>query len=231
MEGALPGGASTSPATGKRVVPTAPLVEEELIARSGYRVIVGLDEAGRGSWAGPVAAAAVILPYDRPDILQVLAGVRDSKLLTPLSRGRLYDLIVEHALAFAVAMVPNTEIDRLNILEATREAMRRALADLHVRPDFLLLDAVRLDDAGVPQWPLVGGDRRSLSVAAASILAKVTRDRYMADAEARYPGFRFGSHKGYGTVGHQQELQRGGPTDFHRQSFTPIRRLVAGLGL
>lgn len=231
MTGATDAGAFALPATGRRAGATAPLVEEELVARLGYRVIAGLDEAGRGSWAGPVAAAAVVLPYDRPDILRVLAGVRDSKLLTPLARARLYDLLIEHALAFSVALVPNTQIDQLNILNATREAMRRSLADLHVRPDFLLLDAVRLEGVGVPQWPLVGGDRRSLSVAAASILAKVARDRYMADAEARYPGFRFSSHKGYGTERHQQELQRCGPTDFHRQSFTPIRRLVAGLGI
>jgi len=215
----------------RRVVQTAPLIEEQALLRLGYRSIAGMDEAGRGSWAGPVVAAAVILPLDEPELSRRLVGVRDSKLLTAMSRARLFDIIQQHAVDVSVAMASPADVDRMNVLEATKLAMRQALAGLSCTADCLLLDAVRLDGVPLPQWPIVGGDRRSLTVAAASIVAKVTRDRYMLEAQTHYPDFRFGSHKGYGTAGHQAELQRSGPSNLHRRSFAPIRRLIEGMPL
>jgi ribonuclease HII len=210
---------------------TAPLTEEHLLRDLGYRRIAGIDEAGRGSWAGPVVAAVVVLSLDTPDLMQALAGVRDSKLLTAFARERLFDVITRRAAAYAVSAVPADEVDRLNVLQATRVAMRTCLRELNHTPDCILLDAVRLDGTETPQWSLVGGDRRSLSIAAASILAKVSRDRLMVAEQQRFPQFSFGAHKGYGTALHQEELRLAGPCEIHRRSFAPIRRIVSGLGI
>lgn len=187
--------------------------------RCGYRCIVGLDEAGRGPLAGPVVAAAVVLPAR-----SAIAGLNDSKLVMPEDRERLYDLILKRAVAVSVGVATPREIDDLNILEATRVAMRRALRDAPVVPDFLLLDAVRLPGVGVPQRPIIKGDQVSVSIAAASIVAKVTRDRLMVQLHHAWPHYNFLSHKGYGTPEHLRLLDHYGPSPIHRLTFAPVRR-------
>lgn len=177
--------------------------------------MAGLDEAGRGPLAGPVVAAAVVLgPFADPRL-------DDSKKLAPARRELLYGLIVRHAAAWAVGVVDHATVDRVNPLEASRRAMRLALLALPVRPDYLLLDAVSLEGAG-PQLPLVHGDALSASIAAASILAKVTRDRLMRQYDVLYPGYGFARHKGYGTALHLARLASLGPCPIHRLSYAPL---------
>lgn len=190
----------------------------------GYSRVAGLDEAGRGSWAGPVSAAVVVLPPDAA-IAQLLAPVRDSKLLTPLARERCYDLIVQHAVGYGVGLVAAEEIDRIGILPATRRAMHLALDALAQSPDALLIDALRLPQIPLPQEPLIKGDRFCLSIAAASILAKVTRDRWMVALDEALPGYRFARHKGYGTRAHAAALRALGSSPQHRHSFAPVRAI------
>lgn len=189
-------------------------VYESKARQEGFRLPAGIDEAGRGPLAGPVMAAAVILDPGRP-----IYGLNDSKKLTPARRDKLYDQICQQAVAWQVALVDAGQIDELNILQATCLAMREAVAGLAVRPDLLLIDAVKLTGTGVPVWPIVRGDALSNSVAAASILAKVTRDRLMEALDAVYPGYGFAQHKGYGTASHYEALLRLGPTPIHRRSF------------
>jgi len=198
-----------------------PTDEFELEARRcGYRRIAGLDEAGRGPLAGPVIAAAVILPTRCR-----LSGVDDSKQLSEAERDRLYDLIVGRAVAIGVGSASEQEIDRSNILEATRLAMHRAVAGLSSSPDFLLLDAITLPGSQLPFRSIIKGDALSLSIAAASIVAKVTRDRLMADYHRRYPEYNFLSHKGYGTAEHLLRLSEHGPSPIHRRTFAPVAQL------
>jgi ribonuclease HII len=189
--------------------------------------VAGLDEAGRGAWAGPVVAAAVILPADGPRILQHLAGVRDSKLLTALQRERLFQVIQDQAVAWAVGVVPPEEIDRLGIVPATRQAMGLALRALSSPATYLLIDHLSLPDVSVPQHSLPKGDRQVLSIAAASIVAKVSRDRLMVELEAQYPGYGLAQHKGYGTPQHRCALAQLGASRIHRMSFAPLRALSA----
>lgn len=199
-------------------------LEVELWA-AGYRRVAGLDEAGRGAWAGPVVAAAVILPPD-PDALAPLLGrVDDSKCLSPEVRERLYDLIRAHALAVGVGSVPADEIDRVGIVPATKAAMIQAAGALTSTPDFLLLDYLTLPGVPWPQRGLPHGDALSLSIAAASIIAKVTRDRLMITLDSACPGYGFAQHKGYGTAGHRAALGRLGPCPLHRLSFRPVAEL------
>ncbi|NLG29382.1 MAG: ribonuclease HII [Chloroflexi bacterium] len=186
--------------------------------------MAGLDEAGRGSWAGPVAAAVAILPPGVA-IAADLAPVRDSKLLSPRVRERCFDLIVAHALDYGVGMASAEEIDRLGILPCTRLAMQRALAALRRPPEALLVDALRLPQVDLPQEALVHGDRLCLSIAAASILAKVSRDRLMQALDDEFPGYGLARHKGYGTRLHQQALRARGSTPLHRHSFAPVRAI------
>jgi ribonuclease HII len=211
----------------KRSNVTASLSVEQQHLAAGRRVIAGLDEAGRGTWAGPVAAAAVCLPLERDDLLTTLRGVRDSKQMTPLQRTRLADVIQATARAWSVGSASSAEVDKLGIVGATRLAMRRALDDLRVKPDFLLLDGFAWDDMPIPQQHLVKGDSLSLSIAAASVLAKVWRDAYMTALDATYPHYHFGAHKGYGTAAHQTALQAYGPTPEHRMNFKPLLKLNA----
>lgn len=189
--------------------------------RRGYRLVAGADEAGRGPLAGPVVAAAVILPRRF-----ALPGLNDSKQVAEEKRERLYEAITARALAWGVGQASAEEIDDLNILEATRLAMGRAIRALSVRPDFLLTDALALPDVPVPQRPIVKGDGLSLSIAAASILAKVTRDRVMADCHRRFPRYHFHVHKGYPTPEHLKLLAEHGPCDIHRRSFRPVQDIV-----
>ncbi|MBE3558428.1 MAG: ribonuclease HII [Ktedonobacteraceae bacterium] len=196
----------------------------------GYCFVAGLDEAGRGCLAGPVVAAAVMLPlHDTVAITERLARVNDSKLLTCGQRERLYEVITQQAISFGVGIGPVELIDKRNILQATRQAMRDALAQLSPPPQALLLDAVELRDIALPQRAIIKGDRLCLSIAAASIIAKVTRDRLMLELHKQYPDYGFDRHKGYGTPAHLEAIQCYGITPHHRRSFSPIRELCYGL--
>lgn len=203
-------------------LPRPTLVEEAALWRRGYRNVAGLDEAGRGAWAGPVVAAAVVLPPDPGWLRQRLAGVRDSKTLSPAEREALFPEILRVAVAVGVGMAGPEEIDALGIVPATRLAMERALKALAVTPDALIIDALTLA-VPLPQRVIVQADARCLSVAAASIVAKVTRDRWMVEMDRLYPGYGFAGHKGYGTPAHRQALREHGPCPIHRRSFAPVR--------
>lgn len=183
----------------------------------GLRLVAGVDEVGRGPLAGPVVAAAVIL-----DPARRIAGLRDSKLLTEVQRKRLAEEIWAKALAIGLGEADSVTIDRINILEATRLAMRQALMRLPDPPQLILIDAVRLPALSYPQRAIIKGDRRSASIAAASIVAKVHRDRLMAEWDRHYPGYGFAEHKGYGTSIHQAALRRYGPCPLHRRSFRGV---------
>ncbi|MBI2345478.1 MAG: ribonuclease HII [Deltaproteobacteria bacterium] len=189
--------------------------ERRLWSRS-IQHIAGIDEVGRGSLAGPVVAAAVILPIECD-----LPGVDDSKRLSPAARARCYDLIVMRALAYGIGRIEAHEIDRVNIVKATCRAMEQAVSLLALQPQHLLIDGRQPIQTQIPQTCIVNGDRLSLSVAAASIIAKVTRDRWMEGYELSYPAFHFGAHKGYGTTRHMAELMEHGCTPLHRRSFSP----------
>jgi ribonuclease HII len=172
-----------------------------------------------------VVAAAAILPLAE-DCLRVFAGVRDSKQLSAAQRERLYAVILERAVGVGVGVVSVEWIDRYNILRATRLAMQQALAGLPVRPTYLLLDALKLPAVRLPQLALIKGDARCLSIAAASVVAKVARDRLMLALDEQYPGYGFARHKGYGTLEHQRALARLGPSPAHRRTFAPVRALL-----
>jgi ribonuclease HII len=191
---------------------------EESARICGFRLIAGLDEAGRGPLAGPVVAAAVILP--RRCSFQ---GLQDSKLLTESQREHLYDDIADRALGWSVGLATEKEIDRLNILGATRLAFSRAIEGLSPQPDFLLLDAMRLARVPISQQAIIKGDRLSVSIAAASVIAKVSRDRLMLKYHDQYPQYQFHIHKGYPTPGHLKLLAHFGPCECHRQSFRPVQ--------
>jgi len=197
---------------------------ERLAWQQGYVRLAGIDEAGRGPLAGPVVAAACVLDPERPPIL----GLNDSKKLTPASRSRLYQQIIEQALDWHIGMADPTMIDQINILQATCQAMREAVMGLKRSPDLLLIDAVRLNGISMPVWPIIRGDALSVSIAAASILAKVTRDRLMDEYECQYPGYGFAQHKGYGTAAHYEALMKLGPSPIHRLSF--LRSVADKLG-
>lgn len=204
-----------------------PTLELELAVReeTGASYVVGVDEAGRGAVAGPVVAAAVILPLDAPERLQHLDAVNDSKQLTPQKREALFALIVEHALAYGIGSTPAAAIDEMGILPANAQAMKAALRQLDPPGDYLLIDGrMRLQGIALPQRAVIRGDSLSLSIAAASILAKVARDRHMIDQDGRYPLYGFARHKGYCTAQHVAALEEHGPCPIHRHSFAPIRR-------
>lgn len=202
------------------------LVYEQRYWASGYRLVAGLDEAGRGALAGPVVAAAIILSPDGRHEALLAAGVRDSKQLTPQRRERLFGLICQQAEAWAVGLVAASEIDRLGIVPATQQAMALALQRLPLPPEALLIDCMYLPEQALPQQPIVHGDQLSLSIAAASILAKVTRDRMLISYESAYPGYGFARHKGYGTAAHRAALAQLGPCALHRCSFRPVREVL-----
>jgi ribonuclease HII len=203
------------------------LDHEQRLWAGGYCSVAGLDEAGRGAWAGPVVAAAVILPPGDPALARHLLGVRDSKQLTPARREALLETIQQHALAWGVGAVPPAGIDELGIVPATRKAMCLALQALSPPADYLLIDYLRLPEVALPQTSLPKGDARILSIAAASIVAKVSRDRMMVELDAQYPGYGFGRHKGYGTAQHRAALTALGPSPAHRLSFAPLRSVAA----
>ncbi len=181
---------------------------------ASYGHICGIDEVGRGPLAGPVVAAAVILPPDCG-----ILYINDSKKLSEKKREELYPLIMEQALAVGIGQASPERIDEINILQATYEAMREAIHKLSIRPDILLNDAVEIPEVDIVQVPIIKGDAKSISIAAASIVAKVTRDRMMIEYDAAMPEYGFASNKGYGTAAHIAALKANGPTEIHRKSF------------
>ncbi|MDR3287994.1 MAG: ribonuclease HII [Peptococcaceae bacterium] len=199
------------------------LVEEKKLWRQGVQWIAGIDEAGRGPLAGPVYAAACVLPEKF-----ALPGLNDSKKLSESRREQLFREIQEQALFYSVSSADAAEIDRLNILEASKLAMQRAVAALAVAPQYLLIDAVSLSAINIPQLALIGGDGLSASIAAASILAKVSRDRFMHELHQQYPAYGFDKHKGYPTLEHRQALARLGVCPFHRRTYAPVREILSG---
>ncbi len=199
--------------------------KEAALLTQGFSFIAGIDEAGRGAWAGPVVAAAVIFPPPSPALLSALAPVRDSKLLTARRRETVFSLIHTHALSIGVGVASPGLIARANIVGATRTAMTRAVQQLSPQPQFLLIDALRLSEVGIPQESFFKAESISLSVAAASIIAKVTRDRLMVLLAEKYPEYGFERHKGYGTKHHRAALMQYGACRIHRFSFAPIKNL------
>ena len=187
---------------------------EQKYYAQGLQLVCGVDEAGRGPLAGPVCAAAVILPANLE-----IPGLNDSKKLTDKKRRDLFPVIQEKAIAYGIAMADHAEVDEINILQATFLAMERALQQLSVRPEIALIDGNREKDFGLPVETIVHGDSRSASIAAASVLAKVTRDDYMLQMAEVYPGYGFEVHKGYGTKAHYAALESLGPSPIHRMTF------------
>ncbi len=180
----------------------------------GYKYICGVDEAGRGPLAGPVFAAAVILPWDYE-----IDGVNDSKKLSEKKREKLFDEIIEHALAYSIQSRDNFVIDEINILAATMQTMKNAVEDLSITPDIVYVDGNRIPQLSVPTEYVIHGDAVSASIAAASILAKVSRDRFMYEIDKKYPEYGFAKHKGYGTKLHYEKLREFGPCEIHRMTF------------
>jgi ribonuclease HII len=205
------------------LIPAEPdLSFEFALWEQGLTAVAGIDEAGRGALAGPVSSAAVILPPDMA-MLTCLKGVRDSKQLTPEQREIAREKILKHAVAWGVGFATSDEIDYIGILPATRLAACRALAALYISPAHILLDFIFLPEVMLPQTALIKGDCRSLSIAAASILAKTARDAVLRELDLSFPGYGFAAHKGYGTNSHRAALQRLGASPVHRQSFTLFR--------
>lgn len=179
------------------------------------KLIAGIDEAGRGPLAGPVVCACVIMPLDEDKLID---GINDSKKLTEKKREELYDKIIERAIAYSIVEVDERTIDRINILNATKHGMKRALDGLKVKPDIVLIDAVKLD-TDLPQDNIIKGDAKSYNIASASILAKVYRDRLMKELSEKYPQYNFAKHKGYGTKEHIENLKKYGKCELHRETF------------
>ncbi|MBN2585030.1 ribonuclease HII [Patescibacteria group bacterium] len=195
--------------------------ERELKSR-GHLLVAGVDEAGRGAWAGPVVAAAVMLPF-----LSRSYGINDSKLLTPLQREKVLLKIYRVAIDIGIGIVENHELDEMGVGQASYLAMRRAVANLSVKPNFILVDGFLVGFSGVPSMGVIDGDQKSLSIAAASIVAKVARDRMMDEIDLVNPGYGLSANKGYGTAFHQIKLRELGASDWHRQSFRPVKANVS----
>lgn len=188
---------------------------ENSLIKEGYRLIAGIDEAGRGPLAGPVTVAVCIMPLDADKIID---GVNDSKKLTPRKREELYDKIINTATAYNIVNIGEKVIDEINILNATKLGMKKCLENIDVTPDYVLIDAVKIDSE-IPYSAIIHGDALSYSIACASILAKVSRDRLMTTLDEKYQGYGFAKHKGYGTKMHVEKLKELGPCDIHRKSF------------
>lgn len=194
---------------------------DEQYKRENDLLIAGIDEAGRGPLAGPVVSAAVILPSDF-----TLIGLTDSKLLSEQQRNDFYHYITEHALDYTIAIIDNEMIDRINILEATKQSMQEAIVQLDPTPAVTLIDAVDIRVKETQTVSIIKGDQKSLSIAAASILAKVARDRLMIEIDAQYPMYGFKNNKGYGSAQHLQALKKYGPSPYHRTSFSPVQNVL-----
>lgn len=195
---------------------------EKELRLQGHLLVAGVDEAGRGAWAGPVVAAAVVLPF-----LNRYRGINDSKLLTPRQREKLLKQIHKLAIDVGVGIVENRELDSMGVGQASYLAMRRAVANLSVKPSFILVDGFRVGFSGVPSMGIIDGDRKSVSIAAASIIAKVARDRVMDEIDEAAAGYGFALNKGYGTPFHQVKLRELGVSAWHRKSFQPVRETIS----
>jgi ribonuclease HII len=202
-------------------VPGDMLTFERQTFSRGFHRIAGIDEAGRGPLAGPVVASAVILPSGL-----LIEGVNDSKKLSPDKREQLFDVIMERALSIGIGMGTPELIDRINILQATRHAMLEAVSQLTPAPDFILIDGISTIESSIPQKTIKKGDALSISIAAASIIAKVTRDRLMRKLDLLYPGYGFSGHKGYGSAQHLEAIRRLGPSPIHRLTFGGVKEHV-----
>ena len=195
--------------------PVIELLEYENLYKSkGYNLIAGVDEVGRGPLAGPVVTACVIMNLD-----ELVDGVDDSKKLSEKKREQLFNEIISHAVAYKITFTDEKAIDEINILEATKKSMAESITGLEVKPDIVLIDAVKLENISVEQCPIIKGDAKSYSIACASILAKVARDRYMVEMDGKYPAYNFKKHKGYGTKEHIEALKKVGPCILHRKTF------------
>lgn len=194
---------------------------ERQASEEGFKLVAGVDEAGRGPLAGPVAVAAVILPKEI-----YLPYLNDSKKLSEKRREILFDMIKEQAVAYSVVFVDKNTIDRENIYQATQNGMYDAILKLNPKPDKILIDAMPLEKLPIPHLSIVKGDAKSASIAAASILAKVTRDRFMREMDAIYPEYGFKNHKGYGTKAHIEAIKKYGPCPLHRETFEPIKSMI-----
>jgi len=194
---------------------------ERELKEKGYMLVAGTDEAGRGPIAGPVVAASVILPTGL-----WLEGLNDSKKVSPKKRDRLYDEILKNCICYRIKVIDNDEIDRINILQSSYLAMKLAISEMDISPDFVLVDGLENKMIKIPQLPLIKGDSKSASIAAASILAKVYRDRMMEEYDLLYPEYGFAAHKGYPTKRHIQAVEEYGVLKIHRKTFTPISKLL-----
>ena len=192
---------------------------EEKALAEGYEIICGIDEAGRGPLAGPVFAAAVILPKGH-----IVEGVNDSKKLSEKKREMLFDKIIEECVSYSVGTASEKEIDEINILQATFRAMKRAVEGLKIKPDIALIDGNKKPGLDIAEWDIIKGDSKSASIAAASIIAKVSRDRYMLEIAKEYPQYQFEKHKGYGTKLHYEMLEKYGISPVHRKTF--LKKLI-----
>lgn len=196
-----------------------PLYYENIYINQGFNLICGIDEAGRGPLAGPVYAAAVILPKGK-----LIEGAKDSKKLSPKKRQALYDTIISNALSYSIANVDEKEIDKINILNATHLAMKKAINLLNIKPDIILIDGNSCPELEIPCKTIVKGDDLSMTISCASILAKVERDNFMVKIAEKYPQYLFEKHKGYGTKAHIEAIKKYGPCEIHRKSF--IRKII-----
>lgn len=194
--------------------------KENELHKQGYRLVAGVDEAGRGPLAGPVYAAAVILPENA-----VIEGLNDSKKLSEKKREQLYDVITETAVSWSVFSVDESIIDEINILKSTHMAMNCAVKNLSVQPDYVIIDGNSISDMELPHETIVGGDAKCMAIAAASVLAKVSRDRYITEIAEKYPQYGFEKHKGYGTRDHVQAIRRYGACPIHRRTF--LKKILA----
>ncbi len=194
--------------------------EETALRKAGHRHIAGSDEVGKGAWAGPIVAAAVVLPEKFP-----VKGIKDSKKLSPSAREKLFVRITKHAVSWAVGMVSHETIDRIGIQKANVRVIEQAVKNLHVSPDAILIDAVKVRFGKQPVKAIIKGDAKVLSIAAASIVAKVVRDTLMKGFEREHPGYGFGRHKGYGTAEHRKKLKQFGLSKIHRKSFEPMKHM------
>lgn len=193
---------------------------EKALYKENIKLIAGVDEVGRGPLCGPVVAAACILKEN-----YYLEGLNDSKKLSEKKRDKLYDIILSDCISYGIGIVSPQRIDEINILEASKEAMKIAISNLNVKPDHVLIDAVKLD-IDIPSTPIIKGDAKSASIAAASIIAKVTRDRMMYELDEKYPEYGFKSHKGYPTKKHIEAVKQNGVLDFYRVTFSPISEII-----
>ncbi|KMY49429.1 ribonuclease HII [Peribacillus loiseleuriae] len=192
---------------------------ETELRKQGFSIVAGIDEVGRGPLAGPVVACAVILPEDF-----YCLGLTDSKQLSETKRNHFFDIIRDQAMAIGTGIIDNEEIDKINIYEATKKAMLMAVRNLSILPDYLLIDAMKLETP-VPQLSIIKGDSKSISIAAASIIAKVTRDQMMKEYAVQYPHYAFEKNMGYGTKAHLEGLEQFGITPWHRRSFSPVKEM------